>query len=419
MYQVMALSAIKQAGIPTHRLHADTTTVSFYGEYDTGKMDLTAEEKAELLQIERGYNKDGRPECRQVVVGQIVNEAGIPILQKVQNGSTPDVTWNARAIEYLRQVQEKGFRYGVFVADSKLVTHALVISMNDPERRIPFVSRCPSNFEGKLEERCILKAYRESRWEDMGQFHSGEKAASYRACCFKEEVCGSPMRLLVPESTSLKEKAAASLEKRRQELEAEIKKAEKKVFLCEADAEEETRRFGKLPCSGLFRCRFRIEKETKEKWPRGKEGRGRAPDRGKVPFESGGDDGKGSGRGRIPAESLVHSTDKQRAGRGRGGHRPGADIQGPAGGGEFVQRAEIPGHGIGDLLKEPGKDQGIKYAAVPVIADPCSNPVPDEGRAERNPKRETRCKTACGPGREGGGKANLQAAVRAQRKLLF
>ena len=41
MYQVMALSAIKQAGIPTHRLHADTTTVSFYGEYDTGKMDLT------------------------------------------------------------------------------------------------------------------------------------------------------------------------------------------------------------------------------------------------------------------------------------------------------------------------------------------------------------------------------------------
>ena len=72
-----------------------------------------------------------------------------------------------------------------------------------------------------------------------------------------------------------------------------------------------------------------------------KEGRGRAPDRGKVPFESGGDDGKGSGRGRIPAESPVHSTDKQRAGRGRGGHGPGADIQGPAGGGEFVQRAEI------------------------------------------------------------------------------
>ncbi|MDE7415721.1 MAG: hypothetical protein K2N44_05290 [Lachnospiraceae bacterium] len=53
MYQVMALSAIKQAGIPTERLHADTATISFYGEYDTEKLDLTDEEKAELLQIEK------------------------------------------------------------------------------------------------------------------------------------------------------------------------------------------------------------------------------------------------------------------------------------------------------------------------------------------------------------------------------
>lgn len=277
MYQVMALSAIKQAAIPTHRLHADTTTISFYGEYDTQKLELTDEEKAELLQIEHGYNKDGRPQCKQVLVGQVVNEAGIPILQKTQDGSTPDVTWNARAIEYLRQVQEKGFQYGIFVADSKLVTHELVTSMNDPEKRIPFVSRCPSNFEGKLEERCILRAYSESRWEDMGQFHSGEKAASYRACCFKEEVCGAPMRLLVLESSSLKEKARASLEKRRRELEPEIKKAEKKTFLCEADAEEEIGRFGKQPCSELFQCSFRIEKETKEKWPRGRRKAGAVP----------------------------------------------------------------------------------------------------------------------------------------------
>ncbi len=92
LYQVMALSAIKQAGIPTERLHADTTTISFYGEYDTENLDLTDEEKDELLQIERGYNKDGRQECRQVVVGQIVNESGIPVLQKLQDGSTSDIT---------------------------------------------------------------------------------------------------------------------------------------------------------------------------------------------------------------------------------------------------------------------------------------------------------------------------------------
>ena len=44
-----------------------------------------------------------------------------------------------------------------------------------------------------------------------------------------------------------------------------------------ADAEEEIRRFEKLPCSGLFQCRFRIEKERKEKWPRGRRRAGAVP----------------------------------------------------------------------------------------------------------------------------------------------
>ena len=66
----MALSAIKQAAIPTHRLHADTTTISFYGEYDTQKLELTDEEKAELLQTEHGYNKDGRPNASRCWSGR-------------------------------------------------------------------------------------------------------------------------------------------------------------------------------------------------------------------------------------------------------------------------------------------------------------------------------------------------------------
>ena len=109
----------------------------------------------------------------------------------------------------------------------------------------------------------------------------------------------------------------------------------------------------------------------------------------------------------------MHSAYKQRDGRGRGGEGIGRDLQGPAGGREFIQGAEIPEHGIGDLLKEPRKDQGIKHAAVPVIIDPGDNSVPDEGRAEGIPKRDPSQKAEGGLGREGVGKANLQAAVRA------
>ncbi|KAK9674715.1 hypothetical protein QE152_g40912 [Popillia japonica] len=79
IYETLALSAIRQSNIPTERLHADTTTISFYGEYDMDLSVLSETEKEEYLAIERGYNKDGRPQCNQVVVGQIMNEAGIPI----------------------------------------------------------------------------------------------------------------------------------------------------------------------------------------------------------------------------------------------------------------------------------------------------------------------------------------------------
>ncbi len=131
MYETLAPSAIKQAGTPTERLHADTTTISFYDDYDVKGLKL-------------------------------------------------------------KEMQEKGFQYGVFVADSKLVTHDLVTSMNDPKGRIPFVSRCPSNFKAKLEKRCILRAYQEDTWKNMGQFHEGKKAAFYRGQCFQEKVCDTP-----------------------------------------------------------------------------------------------------------------------------------------------------------------------------------------------------------------------------------
>lgn len=111
----------------------------------------------------------------------------------------------------------------------------------------------------------------------MGKFHSGEKAATYRGYCFEEEVCGAPMRLLALESSILKEKAMTSLERIRMELEPEIRKVEKKIFLCQADAEEEIRRFEKLSCTGLFHCKFRVEKEVREKWPRGRRKAGTVP----------------------------------------------------------------------------------------------------------------------------------------------
>lgn len=279
IYETLALSAIRQANIPTERLHADTTTISFYGEYDVDLSVLDEAEREECIAIERGYNKDGRPQCNQVVVGQIVNEAGIPISSRTMSGSTADTDWNAKAVSYLKQLQEQGFQYGIFVADSKLVTHELVSAMNEEENPVSFVSRCPANFEGKLEERMILKAYETAAWKEMGSVSEGKKAAVYRGISFCEEICGKRMRLVVLESSMLKEKAREALRKERECLEPEVKALEKKKFLCEADVEEELKRFHKGKGMKRYECVCRTVKEVKERWPRGRRGAETKPKR--------------------------------------------------------------------------------------------------------------------------------------------
>lgn len=116
----------------------------------------------------------------------------------------------------------------------------------------------------------IWKAYRIGEWEELGTFHEGRAASFYYAQSFIEEVCGQPMRLQVPENSSLKEKAFLAIGKAQETLKPAAKGMEKKVFRCLADAEEEMRRFQSLPGLKLFECDFIIEKVVKEKWPRGR-----------------------------------------------------------------------------------------------------------------------------------------------------
>ena len=117
-YESLALAAMKKYEIPVSYIHSDTTTVSFSGEYDIEGMNLTPEEKEELLIIEKGYNKDGRPGDAQMVIGQMVSgqmvsDTGIPLTCKALDGAAPDVEWNREALDYFDQLREHGFEQSV------------------------------------------------------------------------------------------------------------------------------------------------------------------------------------------------------------------------------------------------------------------------------------------------------------------
>ena len=274
LYATQALSALQIYDIPITRCHSDTTTISFYGDYDIDKLDLTEEEREEILKIEKGYNKDGRPASKQVVVGQIVNEFGIPVVNKVMDGSTSDVEWNKISLDYVEQIRESGFKNGIYVADSKLVTKELVTRMNNPENKISFVSRCPANFENKLESRMIEQAYEDGNWGDLGQYGAGKNASNYKGISFVENICGAPMKLLVTESSALAANTSHILDKELKNFNSLVNKIEKKTFACQLDAEKEYADFIKMKekSLSLFNYSSNIVRRLNEKWPKGRRG---------------------------------------------------------------------------------------------------------------------------------------------------
>ena len=199
-----------------------------------------------------------------------MNEYGVPVVSKALDGATSDIDWNREAIRYAAEIMSAGFRTGIFVADCKLVTEEHVSAMNDADKRISFVSRCPANFEDKLENRMIARAYEEGKWYEIGTVTETKGSTQYKAASFIEEVCGTPMRLLVLESDTLRKKAEQSIQEKRAELARVVKTLEKSQWMCLADAEAERDRFLAMKQVALFELAVSIERQVEEKWPRGR-----------------------------------------------------------------------------------------------------------------------------------------------------
>lgn len=277
-YEKVATDCIKHNNIPNKSQHADTTTVSFFGDYNITDLDIMDSELNDTLKIEHGYNKDHRPDCKQILIGHMVNESGIITKAKTMNGSTSDVEWSKDAVEQMKEFIENGLNEGILIADSKLVTKDLLKAMRDTENKVSFISRCPSNFAGKLESQVIEKAYNEESFLEIGQIGEGEKSSFYKGVSYEAKVEEIPVRLLVLHSTMLEKKAYKNLNKQKIKVDPLIKEIEKKEFSCEKDAKLECDRFIKNRKTNLFEFKFNIRCKKIEKWPKGPRSEKRLPE---------------------------------------------------------------------------------------------------------------------------------------------
>ena len=112
------MTAISGKAIAVHKLntsviHNDTTSVTLQGNYEN--------QSEEGVQIKRGYNKDHRPDCKQIIFGlNVVADGHVPISLHLYDGNTSDdqthqVNWN----ELRAFLQTTEFCY---VADGKVAT---------------------------------------------------------------------------------------------------------------------------------------------------------------------------------------------------------------------------------------------------------------------------------------------------------
>jgi transposase len=120
-------------------------------------------------------------------------------------------------------------------------------------------------------------AYANCEWTEYGPFSKSEDAARYKGISFTEEIYGAPLRLIVLESSSLRDSAERAYAKKEAELQLIIKSLTKNHWQCLADAEKECERLLKMKQLELFNCEIKIEKLVQEKWPRGRRGKETKP----------------------------------------------------------------------------------------------------------------------------------------------
>ena len=118
MTTVIALHVIKRYGLQMTSCHNDSTTVTFHGTYRRA-----AKYEKNAVRLRRGFNKDHRPDLKQIVFDLVVSsDDAVPVHHKLYDGNVTDDTTHQHTWDVLRDLV--GRPDFVYVADSKLCTMA-------------------------------------------------------------------------------------------------------------------------------------------------------------------------------------------------------------------------------------------------------------------------------------------------------
>ena len=126
----------------------------FDAEFDVLLYDLTSTyvegEAEQNPKAKRGYSRDGRPDCKQVVVALVITPEGFPLAYEVMDGNTSDKTTLRGFLTKIENLYGKARR--VWLMDRGIPTEAILQEMRQAERQMFYLVGTPKGRVTKYEK---------------------------------------------------------------------------------------------------------------------------------------------------------------------------------------------------------------------------------------------------------------------------
>jgi transposase len=131
----------------------------FHADFEVLLYDLTSTyfegEMEQNPKAKRGYSRDGRPDCLQLVIALVVTPDGFPLAYEVLNGNTADCSTLRDFLMKIETTYGKARR--VWVMDRGIPSEAVLKEMRDPERQTFYLVGTP---KGRINQH-------EKKWLDL------------------------------------------------------------------------------------------------------------------------------------------------------------------------------------------------------------------------------------------------------------
>src|SRR5271157_742297 len=137
----------------------------FHADFEVLLYDLTSTyfegEMEQNPKAKRGYSRDKRPDCLQLVIALVVTPDGFPLAYEVMNGNTSDRTTLRGFLQKIEETYGKARR--VWVMDRGIPSEAILKEMRAPERQTFYLVGTPKGRINQHEKQWLELPWRKVR----------------------------------------------------------------------------------------------------------------------------------------------------------------------------------------------------------------------------------------------------------------